>query len=400
LKLLINFKVTKWEQIKEKVFYFISKISVIGVKRIIKSDNRLVKLTWGIMILTSLSFGLLNTSNSISDYLNYDVITNIEKITPTNITFPAITICASYYLYKEVFIDNKFSRSEYIYDNASLKMFIEYSSFKEKNLNLSQFESFKIPNYVGTCLKFDGIKGFEKVNDTKDELFFNIRPDHEEVISFSEKHIYSIQLANNLFDIYITDNYLNSYYSINPLQLARGAKYIVSFEKTVVQKRVNSPRFPCLELENEVYRQANCIEICMNKEINNKYNCSFPSYYTIDGLKPCGDRSSYQYEDYLTQLKTEFYKICENKCPKECDSVQFKIKSASEPYLDRDYFLIEFRFSDLSFLEINQIPKMNLFDIVSSVGGTLGLFIGVTFLSVVELLELSIDVLYILLFKY
>jgi hypothetical protein len=376
---------------------------VIGVKRIIKSDNRLVKLAWGIMILTSLSFGLLNTSNSISDYLNYDVITNIEKITPTNITFPAITVCVIYYLDKSIYIDGKFSRFEKIYDNVSLKHFInqEYSCYKDKPLNLSQLEYFKIPNYVGNCLKFDGTKGFERVNDTKDELLLSIKPHHEEIISSKEKYIYSIKLVDNLFDIYITDNYLNSFFNSNPLQLAEGI-HVVSFEKSVLQKRVNSPRFPCLESENEVYRQINCIEICMNKEIKNKYNCSFPSYYTIEDLKPCGNRSNgYKYEVYLTQLKTEFYKVCENKCPKECDSIKLKIKSEeSKYYNERNSIRIEFSFSDLSSLEIIQIPKMNLFDIVSSVGGTLGLFIGVTFLSIVELLELSIDVLYILLFKH
>ena len=44
-------------------------------------------------------------------------------------------------------------------------------------------------------------------------------------------------------------------------------------------------------------------------------------------------------------------------------------------------------FSDLSFIQISQNPKMTGFSLISSVGGTLGLFIGIRFLSLVEVLE-------------
>jgi len=42
----------------------------------------------------------------------------------------------------------------------------------------------------------------------------------------------------------------------------------------------------------------------------------------------------------------------------------------------------------LEYTLINQIAKMNSFDLVSSVGGTLGLFIGFSFFTLVEIIEI------------
>ena len=91
------------------------------------------------------------------------------------------------------------------------------------------------------------------------------------------------------------------------------------------------------------------------------------------------------------------YPICENKCPKECNSTQFKIKLGKlEDNYYSDGIFIHSSFFDLSSLEIIQIPKMNSFDFVSNVGGLLGLFIGVCFLSLVEVIELFIDIFFVL----
>ena len=54
-------------------------------------------------------------------------------------------------------------------------------------------------------------------------------------------------------------------------------------------------------------------------------------------------------------------------------------------------------FADFRYEEITQIPKMNVYDLVGSVGGTLGVFIGFQILSLLEILEFLLHVLIILL---
>ena len=48
---------------------------------------------------------------------------------------------------------------------------------------------------------------------------------------------------------------------------------------------------------------------------------------------------------------------------------------------------------DFSSLEITQIPKFTSFNLVSTIGGTLGIFVGIRFLSIVEVVELFMDIL-------
>jgi hypothetical protein len=55
-----------------------------------------------------------------------------------------------------------------------------------------------------------------------------------------------------------------------------------------------------------------------------------------------------------------------------------------------------FYFSDLSYLEITQIPKINEYSLIASIGGSLGLFVGIRFLSLVEVVEYIIDLIYVI----
>lgn len=129
-------------------------------------------------------------------------------------------------------------------------------------------------------------------------------------------------------------------------------------------------------------------------EIKTKYNCSFPGHYTIRNLAQCGNQSDAHFIDYLLELKNEFYANCEKQCPKECDSAQYKIKWEKSGTLNIFFPPSDFHFhyAYLSSLEIIQILKMNEFNLLASIGGSLGLFIGVRFLSLVEVIEFFIDI--------
>jgi hypothetical protein len=58
--------------------------------------------------------------------------------------------------------------------------------------------------------------------------------------------------------------------------------------------------------------------------------------------------------------------------------------------------ILTFFYESLSYTVIDQIPKMNMLDLISNIGGNLGLFIGVSFLSFAEIIELFIEILFIL----
>ena len=97
---------------------------------------------------------------------------------------------------------------------------------------------------------------------------------------------------------------------------------------------------------DKTYRQMNCIEQCINKEIKDMYNCSIPSFYKSNGLEECGgelqdyktvknyfdNSESLYYENhinYIINLTKQFYHVCEIQCPNICESVLFNTQVIS-----------------------------------------------------------------------
>ena len=84
---------------------------------------------------------------------------------------------------------------------------------------------------------------------------------------------------------------------------------------------------------------------------------------------------------------------CRNECPKECEFTLFKYTVTTGQF---GYTIVAFRFMSFDFEELSEIPKMNFFTLISNIGGALGLFIGLQFLSFIEFIEFLIEVFFIL----
>ena len=102
-------------------------------------------------------------------------------------------------------------------------------------------------------------------------------------------------------------------------------------------------------------------------------------------------------------------------CPTNCDSIIIEKDIVSSVYptdnelnklLEKNNYLesmmhkmdrnelksailhLQINFDRLEFEQITEIPKVNLIDLISSIGGTLGLFLGMSFLSILEVTDL------------
>ena len=58
--------------------------------------------------------GFWNISLTVNDFYNHDVITNIKRVTPENVTFPAITICTNGTLRKDYYVNGVLNKSQNI----------------------------------------------------------------------------------------------------------------------------------------------------------------------------------------------------------------------------------------------------------------------------------------------
>jgi hypothetical protein len=96
---------------------------------------------------------------------------------------------------------------------------------------------------------------------------------------------------------------------------------------------------------------------------------------------------------------------CLSLCPLECDSIKYDLSySFTKPLVSiesllnislNDIIYINVYYESLDYTNINQVAKMDEWDLISNIGGNLGLFIGFSFLNLVELIELIIEIIII-----
>ena len=140
------------------------------------------------------------------------------------------------------------------------------------------------------------------------------------------------------------------------------------------------------------YRQVNCYDLCLQKQY----------------IAKCRDLVNVAYNnDCYTNLTANFnFKgLCEQYCPLECDSVSIQTSiqtldfdaitwpvmpaaHANASYNLSSVFSIWIYYDNIEYTQIDQIPKMSLPDLIASVGGMLGLFLGLSFISLLEIGQL------------
>ena len=131
---------------------------------------------------------------------------------------------------------------------------------------------------------------------------------------------------------------------------------------------------------------------------------------------------------YSSYFRGNIQELC-SECPVECDSESFYLSSSTSVYptpnrftsliskdvkpinmfkqnnYSNDVMYTEFRrstialnifYDDLKYTEITEEIKTSLADLVSSLGGTLGLFLGMSFLSLVEFIEMFLEIIYVI----
>ena len=92
------------------------------------------------------------------------------------------------------------------------------------------------------------------------------------------------------------------------------------------------------------YTQQDCLDLCMQQEIINKCGCYFLEFFQLNKSKPC--LSEYELECasiiYDSFAIKDVVKICEGKCPLECDSQKFEFTiSTAGNYFSLNNFFVK-----------------------------------------------------------
>jgi hypothetical protein len=162
------------------------------------------------------------------------------------------------------------------------------------------------------------------------------------------------------------------------------------------------------------YDQRLCIDLCYQDKLIDMCKCSTVNVPTLKDVEYCdvhygnGNECENQFKVQFESSSTETF--CENVCKPLCDTESFEVSNSfvyyphyklnerinSTMYLPKS---LNFRvnYKTLTYTIVHEKPAMTTEMLLGYIGGQLGLFLGISFLSLVELLEIFFE--FLILFK-
>ena len=192
---------------------------------------------------------------------------------------------------------------------------------------------------------------------------------------------------------------------------------------------------------NKTYSKKICFLNCYQMEIIKVCQCYLPYFERFKSINKCDNTTEVLCGMSVTEYfyKQDVSKVCSPFCPQECEDVTYSLSFSHSNFPNPKYaeFLkkkltnqyklmdsnkstsnsnfgdvhsvqisnhglkksiagITIYYDDLKYTVISQIPKMNFEDLLANIGGQFGLFIGISFLSFVEIFDAIIQVIFIL----
>ena len=387
-------KKSKKQKIKEKAIEIALVSTSHALSSVFRTDKICLKLVWLSLFIFGTSFGVLTVIQTIKTYLNYEKVTNIQVINEIPTAFPAVT----FYFLK----NTKFS----LLNNSILKCFFNQIRCNSNDFYLNQdnqgYTSFTYKNQTsylgGSSYGLDLKLNLENI-PINTRAFFN------------DSDGLKIIIHNSTYD--------PTYYggeALNGFNVAPGFNHLISIKRTFSYK-LGEPYNNCLkdvksidsydsdvfryiiQSTNYSYRQTDCFNYCMGRELYKSINTSNKIDHFVNILAKYETLSPTLRGVYIKLVKNGLTSICGNDCPLECDSIEYETSLSFNKFLTNNSDnIVNFNlfYSSLDYTMIDQIGKMDGFDLISNIGGNLGLFIGISFLSFAELIELFIEIIYII----
>lgn len=336
--------------------------SIFALTRIYSTKNPIFKLVWILTSLAFLSLGLYLTYNSIKDYVEYHVITNTRRVLQLPVIFPAVTFCGINLTIADINFNISFFKTSKI----------SPTDFEE----MTDVETFVLSPISHTCIRFNGYRNDSVQLKTVSGTDFET----------NSLYIYFNQVTAETVT-FVTPNDLNSYSPTSPIGLFPG-KLNNLYVTSTIDKKLPEPYNRCLN-ESESYHKENCVEQCIQSKISDIYNCTLTGYYQDQRLDICSAKSLYY------KANTD----CESECQDGCISKSYFVTTTEDLPVNNSSLQVWVLFANLRFTQITQIPKMTLFDLIGSIGGTLGVFVGFQILSIIEIFQFIFDIFLVLIHR-
>lgn len=194
--------------------------------------------------------------------------------------------------------------------------------------------------------------------------------------------------------------------------------------------KFNRSFYDVLSSLNVSYQQRRCIELCYQEVAIQNCSCNDLTYNNLPTSSiPClsFDQLSCLFPVFVNFFNNDLPQDCFEKCPRECKSTKYFANSfladfpsqfyaqaliknsnisnrfkkynlingtekLSTEFLKKNILALNVYYENFKYTKISQQPSLSLIDLFANFGGTLGLFVGISVLSFVEIFEILLQI--------
>lgn len=231
-----------------------------------------------------------------------------------------------------------------------------------------------------------------------------------------------------------------------PLAINNGMRISPAFEsyigiKRTFTNRLDQPYSNCLkslkpfsnyssvlfkyfdDLNIATYTQELCLRLCYQDKLIDLCGCCDLNTPSIRNVSYCAsDQQLFCQNGFKYKFETsDVGQLCSYSCPTECNSISYdssvdtayfptltylrslsvlsnlpslfpKDQSLLADFARQGYLKVIINYDDISYTSLDDNPQYTIQDLLGNIGGQLGLFIGISFLSFIEFLQLFVEI--------
>ena len=451
--------------------------TIHAIPNIIRSESTFFRTLWFICFVISTGWCGWFVNKTLTDYLQFEVVSKTEITYETQMKLPVVSICNLNPFTGKI---NEMIKIRYPKLNAKLhygakvaeqiraKSFIE-NPILEKEIS----NSYNISNFLISCLfdYFQCENNFTKYYDVAYGYCYRLNLNqtmflggllnslklelYTDITTIQNDNIFS---TDNGFNIFISNQSDLDSNNMEGISIPLGYSTKIALNRQVMRKEpkpyskctkdlnsidsYNSEVFKKTFASRGVYFYVECVRLCLQKYFNENCGCRnlyFPRYSDEKMLRNCfiddnlNDVICISNGYFNFSRNLDYLNSCD--CPLECEKTsytytisyaEFPTKNYADYLLETYPFLkskvlndkfnnnsdennkyqilrkslarVEIFYDELKQTVISENVKMELSDMVSNIGGVLGLFLGLSFLSLFELVEIILNI-FIIVFK-
>ena len=375
--------------------HFAENITVHGIYHILTNKNTAAKIFWMALFLGSSFYLTYETIGICESFLDYTVITKMEKRSERPIQFPAVTFCPAHAEPVNLSMEDSVNDTkvkEILKQADKGKEFILGYQFEGKSYQYPARFKLKIsPDTYYVCYVFN-----------EDGTLFQTRTGGYNGLQIT-------LFLKPLQNIVIDDGVLISVHSHNEFALPdidgltapRGFSSYISLKKRTTIRKEFPYTSNCTNGHhiNQIlpgkYTLANCEYSCLAEELINQ--CGWPDSNVLPTYMP-KERVTRLLKYYNATLYNECKSreddvsksaiTAECNCPIPCQELTFEktlsyLKSSNDSKMD-----VWVYFEELSHQIITELPEWTFTKLLSNIGGMAGICLGASIFSVTELVIL------------